>query len=116
MVVNARNRQKIVDWIHAHLPRERAEVPGREVIFTDLSRLWAMFAIQGPKASTLTTVGELDLKWMRYYRGTRVQLLHPGAAGKAASSAAPVTRRRRFRTERGGRNRPGDLASHRRTR
>jgi aminomethyltransferase len=80
VVVNASNRQKIVDWIHAHLTRERAEAPGREVIFTDLSRLWAMFAIQGPKSiDVLQPLVNVDLKWMRYYRGSRVQLLHPGA-------------------------------------
>ena len=80
VVVNAGNRQKIVDWIHAHLPRERAEIPGREVIFTDLSRLWAMFAIQGPKSvDVLQPLVNIDLQWMRYYRGTRVQLLHPAA-------------------------------------
>ena len=80
VVVNAGNRQKIVDWIHGHLPPERAEVPGREVIFTDLSRLWAMFAIQGPKSvDVLQPLVNIDLQWMRYYRGTLVQLLHPGA-------------------------------------
>ena len=80
VVVNAGNRQKIVNWIHAHLPRERAEIPGREVIFTDLSRLWAMFAIQGPKSvDVLQPLMNVDLQWMRYYRGARVELLHPGA-------------------------------------
>jgi aminomethyltransferase len=80
VVVNASNRQKIVDWTHAHLSRERAEIPGREVIFTDLSRLWAMFAIQGPKSvDVLQPLVNIDLQWMRYYRGARVQLLHPGA-------------------------------------
>ena len=28
LVVNAGNRAKIVDWVHAHLPKERAERPG----------------------------------------------------------------------------------------
>ena len=80
VVVNAGNRQKIVDWVHAHLTKERAEVPGREVIFTDLSRLWAMFAIQGPKSvEVLQPLVHVNLQWMRYYRGARVQLLHPGA-------------------------------------
>jgi aminomethyltransferase len=80
VVVNASNRQKIVDWVHVHLPRERAEAPGREVIFTDVSRLWAMFAIQGPKSiDVLQPLVNVDLRWMRYYRGARVQLLHPHA-------------------------------------
>ena len=29
VVVNAANRQKIVDWVPAHLPPERAERPGQ---------------------------------------------------------------------------------------
>jgi aminomethyltransferase len=50
------------------------------VIFTDLSRLWAMFAVQGPKSvEVLQPLVNVDLRWMRYYRGTRVQLLHPAA-------------------------------------
>jgi aminomethyltransferase len=80
VVVNAGNRQKIVDWIWAHLPPERAEAPGEEIIFADLSRLWAMFAVQGPKSvEILQPLVDVDLKWMRYYRGTQVQLLHPAA-------------------------------------
>jgi len=85
VVVNASNRQKIVAWIDAHLPRERAEAPGREVIFTDVSRLWAMFAIQGPKSiDVLQPLVNCDLRWMRYYRGARVQLLHPDARRQGA--------------------------------
>lgn len=80
VVVNASNRQKIVDWVRAHLPPERAERPGQEVIFTDVSPVWAMFAIQGPKSiDVLQPLVNADLRWMRYYRGALVQLLHPGA-------------------------------------
>jgi aminomethyltransferase len=80
MVVNASNRAKIVGWIHAHLPPERAEAPGREVLFTDVSRLWAMFAIQGPHSvDILQPLIDVDLQWMRYYRGAAVRILHPAA-------------------------------------
>ena len=80
VVVNASNRRKIVEWVRAHLTRERAELPGREVIFTDVSPVWAMFAIQGPKSiDVLQPLVNIDLLWMRYYRGSRVQLLHPAA-------------------------------------
>ena len=80
VVVNAGNRQKIVDWVWAHLPRERAEAPGQEIIFADVSRLWAMFAIQGPlSVQVLQPLVNVDLQWMRYYRGTQVQILHPAA-------------------------------------
>ena len=80
VVVNASNRQKIVDWVLAHLPRERAEAPGQEVVFTDLSRLWAMLAIQGPRSvEILEPLIDADLRSMRYYRGGLVQILHPAA-------------------------------------
>jgi aminomethyltransferase len=80
MVVNAGNRQKIVDWIHAHLPRERAECPGHEVLFSDVTVLWAMFAIQGPHSiEILQPLVDVDLHTMRYYHGDQVRILHPAA-------------------------------------
>jgi aminomethyltransferase len=85
VVVNAGNRQKIVDWIRARLSPERAEAPGREVIFSDVSRLWAMFALQGPRSvEILQPLVDIDLPWMRYYRGAQVQLLHPAARRQGA--------------------------------
>ena len=96
VVVNASNRQKIVDWVHAHLPPERAEAPGREVIFTDVSRLWAMFAIQGPQSvEVLAAAGRrrpaMDALLPRRRR-SRSCTRPP--SGKAASSAARATRAR----------------------
>ena len=80
MVVNASNREKIVEWIYSHLPPERAERPGQEVLFTDVTRLWAMFAIQGPRAlELLQPLVDVELPWMRYYRGAQVRILHPAA-------------------------------------
>lgn len=80
VVVNASNREKIVRWIEDHLPRELALVPGREVIWTDVTRLWAMFAIQGPRSfELLESLVDADLEWMRYYNGAQVQILHPAA-------------------------------------
>jgi len=80
VVVNASNREKIVQWIHAHLPRERAERPGQEILWADVSRLWAMFAIQGPRSvELLQPIIDADLKTMRYYRGAQVAILHPAA-------------------------------------
>jgi len=80
VVVNASNREKIVRWIDAHLPREVAEAPGREVIWTDVTRLWAMFAIQGPRSlELLQSLVDADLEWMRYYNGAQVRILHPAA-------------------------------------
>lgn len=80
VVVNACNRAKVVDWIDQHLPRERAEAPGEEVLFTDVTRLWAMLAIQGPRAvDLLQPLIDADLRWMKYYRGRQARLLHPAA-------------------------------------
>jgi len=80
VVVNASNREKIVRWVHEHLPPERANRPGHEIIFTDLTHLWAMFAIQGPRSiELLQPLVDADLAWMRYYRGAQVRILHPAA-------------------------------------
>lgn len=80
LVVNASNRAKIVDWVSAHLPKERAERPGQEIIWNDVSRLWAMFAIQGPRSvELLQPLVDVDLQSMRYYRGAQSLILHPAA-------------------------------------
>jgi aminomethyltransferase len=80
LVVNASNRAKIVQWIDAHLPQERAERHGQEIIWTDVSRLWAMFAIQGPRSvELLQPLVDVDLQSMRYYRGAQSLILHPAA-------------------------------------
>ena len=80
VVVNACNRAKIVEWIAAHLPRRRAERPGHEVICTDVTRLWAMLAVQGPRsAELLQPLVDADLRTMKYYWGSQVRILHPAA-------------------------------------
>lgn len=80
VVVNASNREKIVRWIGAHLSRERAEAPGKEVIWSDVTRLWAMFAIQGPRSvELLQPLVDEDLESLRYYKGAQVRILHPAA-------------------------------------
>ncbi len=80
LVVNASNHEKIIRWVHAHLPKERAERPGDEVVFSDVSQLWAMFAIQGPRSvELLQPLMDADLASMKYYRGAQVRILHPAA-------------------------------------
>ena len=80
LVVNASNHEKIVHWVHAHLPQERAERPGHEIVFSDVSQLWAMFAIQGPRSvELLQPLVDVDLASMKYYRGAQVRILHPAA-------------------------------------
>lgn len=80
LVVNASNRPKIVRWINEHLPAERANRPGDEIMFTDVSRLWAMFAVQGPRSvDLLQPLVDVDLSLLKYYHGAQVQILHPAA-------------------------------------
>ncbi len=80
VVVNACNRAKIVGWIAAHLPRRRAERSGHEVICTDVTRLWAMLAVQGPRSvELLQPLVDADLRTMEYYWGSQVRILHPAA-------------------------------------
>ncbi len=80
LVVNAANHAKIVRWVGAHLSRERAAAPGREVVWSDVTRLWAMFAVQGPlSVELLQPLVDVDLHSMRYYNGAQVRILHPAA-------------------------------------
>ena len=80
LVVNAGNREKIVNWIAAHLTKGRAERPGEEIIWADVSQLWSMFAVQGPKSvELLQPLIDADLKLMKYYRGEQARILHPAA-------------------------------------
>ena len=53
VVVNASNLEKITRWVAAHLPREVSEARGHEIVWSDVTRLWAMFAIQGPRSVEL---------------------------------------------------------------
>jgi aminomethyltransferase len=80
VVVNAGNREKIVHWIEAHLSQERADRPGEEIVWADVTRLWAMFAVQGPRSvELLQPLVDVDLEMMRYYNGAQVRILHPAA-------------------------------------
>ncbi len=80
VVVNASNREKIIRWVHLHLPPEKADAAGREIVWTDVTRLWAMFAIQGPRSvELLQPLVDVDLATMKYYRGAQVRILHPAA-------------------------------------
>ena len=64
MVVNASNREKIIQWITPHL----ADFPN--VTMSDRTDLTAMIAIQGPRAIDVCDklFGKLDLAKLRYYR------------------------------------------------
>ena len=78
VVANGANRLKVVDWINSHLPKEVAQRPGKEVAYWDVTRLWAMLAIQGPRTlELLQPFFDADLADMPYYTGTEVRILHP---------------------------------------
>jgi aminomethyltransferase len=80
LVVNASNREKIIRWVQSHLTAERAGRYGQEVLWSDVTPLWAMFAIQGPRSvELLQPLVDMDLLSMRYYRGAQVRILHPAA-------------------------------------
>ncbi len=80
VVVNACNREKIVRWVERQLPRQRAEAPGKEVVWADVTRLWAMIAVQGPRSvEVLQPLVDVDLDAMKYYKGALVRILHPAA-------------------------------------
>ncbi len=80
VVVNASNREKLVRWVNRHLPPERAHRRGHEVLFSDVTELWAMFAIQGPRViDLLQPLVDADLASMRYYKGAQARILHPAA-------------------------------------
>ncbi len=63
MVVNAGNRQKIIDWLQPHLAQSN-------VHFTDETRSTAMISVQGPLAVPLAAqLMDLPLADLPYYNG-----------------------------------------------
>ncbi|HJT31420.1 MAG TPA: glycine cleavage system aminomethyltransferase GcvT [Pirellulales bacterium] len=69
MVVNAGNRQKIVEWIKPRL------ADAADVYFTDATHDWAMVAVQGPQALEIAQpLVEDRLEALKYYhaRETRI--------------------------------------------
>lgn len=70
LVVNAGNREKIVAWIEGRQPR------GLNASFLDVTRNWAMIAVQGPLALALAQpFVEANLAALKYYTAveTRIQ-------------------------------------------
>lgn len=67
LVVNASNREKIVNWIRARLPKD--------VILRDRTFDIALIAIQGPKSEEiLSKFVDGDLKSIRYYWGAEMNV------------------------------------------
>ncbi len=64
MVVNASNREKIVDWLHQHKN-------GRAVEITDQTMTTCMLAVQGPQALALCRgLTDADAEQLAYYQAT----------------------------------------------
>ena len=78
MVVNASNREKIVEWITPRL----ADDPKTQ--FTDVTRDWAMIAVQGPKALAVAQpLVESELKALKYYQACETRVAgHGGIASR----------------------------------
>ncbi len=69
LVVNASNRQKILDWLQPRL------AAARDVHLTDVTRDWAMIAVQGPRALELAQpLVDAELAAMKYYTGREVAI------------------------------------------
>ena len=93
--------------------QERAERPGQEIIWNDVSRLWAMFAIQGPRSvELLQPLVDVDLQSMRYYRGAQSLILHPAAQRQGGIiSRTGYTGEDGFELSLGAEHRPGRVGS-----
>lgn len=73
MVVNASNRQKIVQWIEPRL------ADARQVQFTDVTYDWAMIAVQGPQAlAAAQPLVEVDLSRLKYYQAAETRVAGHG--------------------------------------
>jgi aminomethyltransferase len=73
MVVNASNRTKIIDWLNPRLP----ETGG--VQLTDVTRDWAMIAVQGPQAlAAAQPLVEAKLNGLKYYQGCETMVAGHG--------------------------------------
>ena len=94
LVVNASNRQKIVDWV-------RFRLSGRDdVLLNDVTRETAMIAVQGPLALELVQpLVAAELAAMKYYHGLQADI----AGQPAIVSRTGLHGRRRFRVDRAGR-------------
>ncbi len=76
VVVNAANRQKILEWVRLRLPDDG------EIVVSDLTTIWAMFALQGPRSGeVLRSLVDFEIQKLRRFRGAVVPLRHPARNG-----------------------------------
>lgn len=73
LVVNAGNSEKILAWLAPRL------ADARDVAMTDVTRNWAMIAVQGPQALELVRpVLEIDPAELKYYTGRETRIAGHG--------------------------------------
>lgn len=66
VIVNAGNRERIVEHFQKHL---RARFASADIVMEDLTDRWAMLAIQGPEALAIVSkLSDQDLSAMKYYK------------------------------------------------
>ena len=64
MVVNASNREKIIQWIESKIPSDS------DIVLEDRTRTSAMIAVQGPKANAaVKEISDVDPEGLKYYTG-----------------------------------------------
>ncbi|MGH7136342.1 MAG: glycine cleavage system aminomethyltransferase GcvT [Pirellulales bacterium] len=78
MVVNASNREKILDWLKPRLDG------AADVTLTDVTADWAMIAVQGPKAlAAAQPLVDADLARLKYYQACETRVAgHGGIASR----------------------------------
>lgn len=75
LVVNASNREKIVDWIKRRKGDLKADSQQSDLQFEDQTTETAMLAVQGPQAlSLINQITSSDLSAMRYYTGRTLMI------------------------------------------
>lgn len=73
LVVNASNREKILDWLEQH----RGDF---DVTTEDLTSTWFMLALQGPQAIAIAQPHtETDIGGLKYYTGTHTTVIGQSA-------------------------------------
>ena len=73
LVVNASNREKIVNWINQQIGNLSSDSGRLDVLFEDQTSKTAMLAIQGPHSQSLVkSVTDVDVTSMRYYTGRAI--------------------------------------------
>jgi len=97
MVVNASNREKIIDWIEKHQGN-------RQVRVTDKTFDWAMLAFQGPKATAMVETPSLREQTWTFAENigrTPVKYYHAAVAGSPGASLRYILSRTGYTGENG---------------